>query len=1187
MVATFGSMKQEDFDNVGTVLSSISEADSYSLLNSSVYSNQYEKFGYERSLADAHVRKVLRLAVPTFNEVLGRSSCDLLRKMLNIPKGLWEKIFNFTYVFDVDKEQYLKIDDTLSDKKYLYGPQIAEYLIDKLNIEEELERCIYVALSSVLREGVDPRSIFHVNKNKEGMLVAGGYYAKYSNEELLGGLKRHRQLSNVQKETQQALLPNSDSRFTYLLNMPKDKSGLYGMLNYNITIVPKEMRPAIDNREHRLTKLYTRVIKANYEMESNLNNSSPQVIQASYLKLNRYVSQLQYKRQVKGSGAKPDDLALLERIKSKTGQIRMNNFGKRQDYSGRAVVCINPYLPLDVIRVPWNMLPKLLEYHILPYLADNIRKNNYRIKMNEHVVNVYDKLQLGNLDTPEARAEMLRIINEEHLLDKIPFMMGRQPTLHRQSIQGFRVEGTDNNAIEVSPLVCQGYNMDFDGDQAWIRVPLLRESIEEVFKLAMPTQNLFFSKTGECTSEPRQDMIYGLWMCTNDSYVVGNPVRSYETYVDVRYDVINNKIKVHDTITVIESGLNMTAGDAAFLSCFPSGEIAPRGKSNPHGGPSVCQIDKTTITAFIDYILRVDGKGNFVRPLGTGYATTDTFVGILNALVELGFRVARLYPANVSMLVEHEEDPEYDNAVDKFHEDMEEIDMLYDLGLEVTSNYKIEFARHLDVLNNTRRSRVKDKLGKNSGYVKLAVSGARGSVDNLLQSFSIKGQVKKNETEAFDALLENSYASQLTPMEHFVAQYGGRQGQIDKSLKTGDTGYAMRQMWHASQGMIITEDDCGTNKGITISKSDLVVFSDADDAESVNKDVKSIFVHTLVGRYRVGDSKLITKEEATAMADDPSVTSVTIRSPLTCSNPCCSKCYGIDWGTHKKVIPGVLAGVIAAQSIGEPGTQLTMKTFHKGGVVSGKQDVTSAFDKVNRYIHVDNIAEMSKTGKYGGYDPVAWATGKVEEELSSDLNSKVVRIEGCKRTKITVPKSTVLKSHVHKGEGISYKHGDYDINELLAYGDIEDDKGNLVRTAIETAQLYLMFKLYTLYKNEVNIKTVHFEVLVASMTRYMIVDTDRTDLMVGQYATTQELNRGSLSNTVYIPRLIGVKDLPNASHDALDAIIMEHQVRGLSRICLLGMKDRLVKPLNRMLLAKTINEGSALPGFTERHTERI
>jgi len=1174
MGAQFRAIVDRDIRNIGNIVQSNTDVDAFDILDSSYNDITDFASSIERSLRNLHVRKFIKLTKPTFNHVLGRSNCLLLQKMLGFSQKLWNDIVAMKIIYDVTDKQFIQIDEAYENGNYLFGAEIAEHFIDKLNIEEVKLDCLFANFTNFLRLGVNPKDFITIDKVNTGLHLGDKYYAHFDEKDFLNNIKRGYNYDNLESDFKNLLFRNGDTRFSYLINMNPDKSGLYGMLNYYIVVIPPEMRPKMDNQEHRLTKLYTKVLKANYVMQTNQDAPVPKVYRSAYMSLETAVKRLQYKNQGTSKDVKPDDLSILERVKTKKGQIRMRNLGKRQDYSGRAVVCINPYLPLDVIRVPKSMLPKLLEFHILPYLSANIQRNNHDLDKGDHLANIYDKLKLGNLDTPEARAEMLRIIREEKLLDEIPMVLGRQPTLHKQSLQGFHVEISDFQAIEVSPLVCPAFNMDFDGDQGHIEVPLSKEAIKEVNDLILTTQNLFLPKTGECTTEPRQDMLYGLWTCTRNDYTIGNSVGTYETYSEVRQAVIAHKIRVYDTVTTLEGGAPILAGDAAFIACFPKGDIVPRNTMSGSGKKSVQQIDKKTITSYIEYLMRVDSTGNFVHRIGTKRASTETIVGTINALVELGFKVARLYPPNISMLVKDVSLPEYDNAINAFHESMSDIDLVYNLGLEISDNYKIEFSKHLDTLNNIRREGILEKLGNDNGYVKLSVSGARGSKDNLLQSFSIKGQVKKNSTESFDALLENSYASQLTPLEHFVAAYGGRQGQIDKSLKTGDTGYAMRKMWHATQGYIITTDDCGTTDGITINKSDLTVFVEDGDDDKVATEVANMFEHAITGRYRPNSNMLITKEEAKKLASDRSIESVTIRSPLTCKNPCCVKCYGIEWSTHKPAVVGGPVGIIAAQSIGEPGTQLTMKQFQKGGV-AGKAEVTSAFDKVDKYIHVADLAKASKAGNYTGYDPVAWATGKVIEKPASDINMKIVTIDGNKKKSIVVPKTVVLKQDAIKGQGLSYKHGDYDLHELLEY------------SGIKNAQQYLMFKLYALYKSEVQIKMIHFEILVASMTRYMIVSTDRDDLMVGQYATAQELYRRNIKNTEYIPRLISVSKLTNASHEALDSIIMESQVEGLSRACLLGMSDTLTKPINRMVLGQTIVDGSAKTGFVENRKECI
>ena len=1183
MAAKFHAMTSTDYNRLGPTVKSSVGIDGYSALDGISLYSDYDMSDFEQSLLKLHTRSVIALASPTFNFVLGRSGASLLAKMLGVSSTTWQGIVSFDTIYDKVNDTLIPVDSADIDGDYLYGAEIAAKWIADLDIEAAKVNCLYSAIGAELRDGVSPRSVCTIDKTKEGLHLCADYYAHFNPDEMRGAMKRGRVYEELGRSVKANLFKNADTRFSYLMNMNPDKSGLYGMLNYYISVIPEEMRPKIDRSEHKLTKRYTNVLKADYELRTIKGmHANPKDVKVKYSMLQQAVSRLQYKNVGLGGDVEKDDLAILERIKTKKGQIRMHNLGKRQDYSGRAVVCINPYLPLDIIRVPKSMLPKLLEYHVLPYLADNLRRNkNDKNNGEEHTRNLYDKLRLTNLDDPETRAEMLRIIREEKILDRVPMVLGRQPTLHKQSLQGFHVEISDLQAIEVNPLVCPAFNMDFDGDQGHLEVPLSDAAVKEVNDLVLTTQNLFLAKTGECTTEPRQDMLYGLYMCTRSTYKVGENVIAtpFVNLEEVRQAVMSHRVKCSDTVTVMQPSYTCLAGEAAVMACFKEGDVLPRG-SNPGGGQLVCcEISKKTITKFVEHLLRTDTSGNMLYNIGQGYAKPDTFVGAINHLVELGFRVAKIYSPSMSLITPHVSLPEYDNAINKFHKDMETADFYYSLGLETSDNYKIEFDKALKGLKEACDDNIMNKLGENNGYRLLSVSGARGSKDNLIQAFAYKGRVKKNSNESFDALLENSYASQLTPLEHFVAAYGGRQGQIDKSLKTGDTGYAMRQMWHATQGLSITSMDCGTNNGLTISKrflSTLVDIPDAseDAATAVKKEVGEVFVHAIVGRYRAGSNKIITKNEALRWAEDDSVQEITIRSPLYCNNPCCQKCYGIDWSTHKPAVVGLPAGIIAAQSIGEPGTQLTLKQFQKGGV-AGKAEVTSAFDKVNNYIHVADLAEKSKKGNYPGYDPLAWADGKVIETPTSDVNTKLVTIEGCKGKSIKIPKNVTLKEYAVKGEGLSYRHGDYSIKEILKY------------CGIEEAQRYLVFKLFYLYKSEVQIALAHFEVLAACMTRYMIMSTDRSDLMIGQYCTGQELRAGNLKNTIYEARLLSVQELLQASNEAMDSIIMENQVQGLSRICLLELEDSLTKPINRMVLGQTIVNGSKTKGFVEARKEKI
>lgn len=1178
MGAKFRSMTEDDYYALGGFVRFAGGKDTFNQLSASLDSTtifgRSDGYGHatQESLERLHKRGVIKLHKPVFNYVLARSNANLLWKILGVSSRTGESIIAMSLVLPkginkpFDVSQLIPMDKVTPGMSVYMGAELAEHLIDIFDFDVATNQCLTGIVLGIMKDGIRELPGCSITKGSGDVLILGDYYISIEDAEAFhSSFKRGKTAEDFPAYVAEKVLVGCDSRITYLLNMDRDKSGLYGMISHYVAVIPPEMRPKVQNREHKLTTRYAAVITANNELAAVDSAKANLVdVQMKYQMLDKNVSKLQYKNLGTSSTVKPDDLSLLERIKSKKGQIRMRNLGKRVDYSGRAVVTVNPYLPLDMIKLPKCMLPAILEYHVLPYLVENIAKNNDSKKHGDIHSTIYDKIKLTDLRDKDAQNEILELIRKHKILDKIAIPIGRQPTLHKHGIQAFYVEISESQSIEVNPLVCPAFNMDFDGDTAYTIIPIRDKSVKEVIELVLTTHNLYLAKTGECTIEPRQDMLYGLYTATRAIYKKGTPVAEvFEDLASVREAVINHRVKCWDTVKIL-GGKTYLAGEAAFISCFPTGDVVARDEIPKANQLQACEITNKTISKFIDHVLRVNNNGEMVHRLGTKYASTETFVGCINHLVELGFKVAYMYTPSVSLIKPQNAVPAYDNALNEFYAEIEEYDFLYDMGFMSATDYNIDFNRVVSNLMNKMSKNIYAKLGEDNGYVLMAKSGTRGKEANLTQMFGMKGIVKKNNQEAFSALLPYCYSGQLTPMGHFVAAFGGRQGQMDKSLKTGDTGYATRQLWHATQGAYITTQDCGTHDGITVTKNYFTKFLDPDSS-SFHSDLQDMFEHAIVGRYTT-EGNYINMQTAKMMAKDTSIEEVTIRSPLKCKNVCCAKCYGTDWSTRLLAKVGTCVGVIAAQSLGEPMTQITMKQFQTGGVASAR-DITSAFDKVNAYIHCQNLAAAATRGKYSGYDPIAWDDGELKESPSSTVNEKVVRIGDNKRKKMILPTATKLRRYAVKGEGLSYKHGDYSIPEITAISGIEE------------AQKYLTYKLYSLYKDECNVMMCHFELLVMCMTRYMIISSDSPYFKVGQYYTYDEMIKHGTSKTVSTARLISVDELSQVSQSAMDTITMENQGRGLSRVCALGLSDDLVKPLTRITLGKSILQGSAMPGY--------
>lgn len=1177
MGVKFHAMSEDDYVGLGSYVKTTGSADTFGLLSDGLDSNIL--FGSESvpnalctSLDRMHKRAVIQLVKPVCNYVLGRSEMNLLRKILSVRKDTWVSILNMSVVMDSNKN-LIPFEEADQNSEVLMGAEILSLMIDDLDFDAEIENEVERIILGELKDGSDISDFGEITKGSGDVLIVGDYYLTITDQKAFeDSFKRGHSIRTLEAYVRDGYLGNDDSRLTYLLNVPRDKSSLYGMLNKQIAVVPSEMRPKVQRREHKLTTRYIAVITANNELRAVTGaNANLNEIREKYLSLDRAVSKLQYKNVGTGkSSVSPDDASVLERVKSKKGQIRMRNLGKRQDNSFRCVVTVAPFLPLDMIQLPECVLPAIFETHILPYLTDLIEKNNEAKKNGQGYSAAIDKIRLTDLRNEEAQKEILNLIKEHKLLEKIPIPIGRQPTLHKHGIQAFYAEIIQSKAMGVNPLVCPAFNMDFDGDSGYGKGFNRALAIKELKDLLLTTQNLYLAKTGECTIEPRQEMLYGLYMCTR-YYEKSNPLSTVYQNESAVYELVEcHKLKVYDTVQMAD-GRIYTAGEAAFIACFPSGMVTGRDYTPNADQLQVEEITSKTIGKFIDKLLERDENGTLKHRLGTRYASRETFVGSINRLVRLGFRAAYFYTTSVSLLQEQKPIPEYDTAIEGFYKAMEPYDNVYDLGLETSANYKMAFDRCLSDMSSKFTENVYEKLGDENCYTLMAKSGTRGKKANLTQMFAAKGQVKKNNYESFDVLLEHCYADQLTPMEHFVAGFGGRSGQIDKSLRTADVGYASRKMWHTTQGTYITERDCGTKRGITISKHMFTKFIDAENSSYITE-LREMFAHAINGKFTV-DGTLITESLASKYAEDDHVQSIVVRSPLTCNNPCCAKCYGINWETHKVAAVGANVGLIAAQSCGEVLAQLTLDSFHSGGVVTAGKS-TSAFDKVDAYMCCKNLSSASARGKYVGYDPLAWETGEVHVAPGSNVRENVVRI-GNSRKRIVVPSSLRVKTFVKKGEGLSYRHGDYDINEVLEY------------CGIEEAQLYLVYKLYSLYRSECNLCTVHFEVLVESMTRYMIVSSGGSSLRVGQYYNGKTFNKLATSDTVAVPRLLSVELLPQVSQDAMDLILMENHGRGLARACALCLTDPLDRPLNRMALGLTIKTGSAMPGYIEERKDVV
>lgn len=1127
----------------------------------------------EDSRADWNVRYYINLAVPCINHVLAGAVYTNLAQVLGLSGAEVSAICTFKTFYDTESEVYItedELDDSDAGSNILVGGEIIEYLLDKLDMEGRI--LAILRAFGVKYAGKANVGDCSITQGDGQLLMLGDYYLNFDNEEAAYALNETKPLqdfmfvavtqgidANFKKTHMETICTYINLLRVYGTQEAVKEKALSGFLTKSLMVLPLAMRPnSIDhNRKHPMTAAYIKIYNASNSMPQSSRAVGIKAYIRMYERLDTLVSSVQdmntYGDQTnvrRGKNVVHHDKDLegmksaLESIKGKNGRIRGTNLSRRQDYSGRSSVIVDPFMSIRKMRIPQAMYPKLFMLHGLR-ASSTPREDYKKIKGVKGMISFVDTL------------------NRQHVLDSVPMNLGRNPTLHKHGIQGFDVELTDARALEVSPLVCPAYNMDFDGDTGHVEIPSGDLAVQEVYQLIMSSKNILLPQTGECTICPRQDMLFGLYICTKLTKPTGPATATFTTSKEVKDAVFNQDIAI-DAVVSCSGGVDY-AGNWAVRSCFPQRMV---------NGPGEESGSKWTVETL---------NSSTIKPLVSRIAgePIDTFVSCIDSIVELGFKVAYLYSASVSLFQPMLPDQEYDTAFDVFHATMAEIDELNDIGAYDLESYTAEFDKAYQDLQRSLQKNIMKKIPSTNSFWIMATSGARGGPSNLIQMFAYKGRISKSSTETFNVVIEHSLVDQLNPMEHFIASNGARKGQMEKSISTADTGYLARKVWHSTSPSIITNEDCGTKEGIAISKSDIERFIHRDGANQAERlkereHIKEIFRFMVAGRYRADSGMMITDEMAVQLADS-SADSVVIRSPITCANHCCKKCYGIDPGTNKRPAIGAPIGFAAAHSVGETGTQLTMKQFQTGGV-SGGNEVSSNFDRLKSFLSVQDIRDYTTNPTY---EPIAWADGVIYELVAQGGVVKEVRLKPLEGTpssaiynrSVKMPRSAAIRvgETVRKGDRLTVNKGDAYIPDVIKY------------VGLRAGQLELLHSLYNVYESERKIVTKHFEEVIASMTRFTVLSTDMFELRIGMAYTQQELatycrlrSDFNLDKTVMQASIYNIGACIINDPNMMEGLIFENQKHVLGKAVLNACVDTMQGPLPRIALGLPVLLGTGI-----------
>jgi DNA-directed RNA polymerase subunit beta' len=740
-----------------------------------------------------------------------------------------------------------------------------------------------------------------------------------------------------------------------------------------LPVLPPDLRPlvALDGGKFAVSDvndLYRRVINRNNRLKRLTELDAPEIIIRNEMRMlqeavDALFDNAKTANAVKGANKRPLK-SLSEIIKGKQGRFRQNLLGKRVDFSGRSVIVVGPSLRMDQCGIPKKMALELFKPHLMAKLEE--RGYSTTLKSAKRLIEAQTN------EVWECLAE---------IVEDYPVLLNRAPTLHKLSIQAFHPILIDGKAIQLHPLVCSAFNADFDGDQMAVHVPLSQEAVAEAKVLMMSSMNILLPASGRAIAVPSQDMILGIYYLSLEKSGVKGEHKVFSGLNEAMMALDMKKVDIHAKIRTMIDGqiVTTTVGRMIIKDILP--DFVPLAYWNK-------VLKKKDIGALVDYIYKHGG-----------YKVTPRF---LDNLKDLGFKYATDAGVSISIADIIIPDSKSDH-VTVSKKEVIEVQKQFNQGLLTEQERYNKIIDIWTALNNKLGSEMmelvqSDKDGFNSIYM-MADSGARGSSAQIRQLAGMRGLMAKPDGSIIETPIISNFREGLNVLEYFISTHGARKGLADTALKTANAGYLTRKLIDVSQNVRIDMEDCGTHEGIEIT--DIVDGNELIESleERVTGRVLAAdIVDPISNEILFQEGTLITEEDAKVIADS-GVKSAVIRTPLTCKAPntLCAKCYGLNLGEQRKANPGEAVGVLAAQSIGEPGTQLTLRTFHVGGTASATQ--------------AEKELKASKEGFVRYYNIRTYENKNGEQIIANRRNAAILLVE----PKINAPfKGTIAIENTHE-----------------------------------------------------------------------------------------------------------------------------------------------------------------------------
>lgn len=955
-----------------------------------------------------------------------------------------------------------------------------------------------------------------------------------------------------------------------------------------IPVIPPDLRPMVQLEGGRfatsdLNDLYRRVINRNNRLKRLLELNAPNIIvQNEKRMLQEAVDALidngRRGRPVVGPGNRPLK-SLSHMLKGKQGRFRQNLLGKRVDYSGRSVIVVGPNLKMYQCGLPKEMAIELFKPFVMKELVEREIAGN--IKSAKRKIERQDDDVWGVLE------EVIR----EH-----PVLLNRAPTLHRLGIQAFEPTLVGGRAIRLHPLVCEAYNADFDGDQMAVHVPLSQEAQAEARLLMLAAQNILNPKDGKPVVTPSQDMVLGNYYLTMEQ---AGRVGEGSYFADVNEAMIayqNGFVHLHSRVAIHakalahkpftqwqrERMLVTTVGKLLFNEIMPDEfpylneptatnlEVATPDKYFLEPGTD---ISKAIAEREIVPPFKKKNLGQIIAEVFKKFHITETSK-MLDRMKDLGYKYSTRAGLTVGIADITVADSKYE-ILDSAHKQVDNISKLFRRGL-ITDDERYE--RVIATWNAAKdeiQKALMETLDDRNPIYMMSDSGARGNISNFTQLAGMRGLMASPSGKIMELPVTSNFREGLTVLEMFSSTHGARKGMTDTALKTADSGYLTRRLVDVAQDVIIRETDCGSDRGLKISairEGNEII--ESLEERMIGRYAQRSVKHPETGEKIVGHNELITEDLARRITE-AGIEEITIRSAFTCDTKhgVCKHCYGRNLATGSEVEVGEAVGTIAAQSIGEPGTQLTMRTFHTGGVAG--DDITQGLPRIQEIFEARNPKGVATITE------VAGEVVSIDENAAS--RTKDITIKGVTDTRTyTVPFTARLK--VEEGQiierGAPLTEGSIDPKELLRVRDVLSVENYLLR---EVQKVYRM--------QGVEIGDKHVEVMVRQMLRKVrVMDPGSTEILPGtllDIADFTERNRSAIMAgevpATARPVLLGITKASLETNSFLSAASFQETTRVLTDAAIRGKRDRLLGLKENVIIGKIIPAGTGMARY--RHME--